>query len=145
MSAPVPQKQIRGIRQGINSGSVLGRKSAGVGPVEEITANDLAQSVINTGQVVTTGGQNPQEWTAGGVNTIGTGLSINATGTISNTETQEWSAGTVEAVGTGLEIVGDTLVATATAGNGMLPLVNGDLPGPSLIADPYGQCIGVAL
>jgi hypothetical protein len=28
---------------------------------------------------------------------------------------------------------------------GMLPLVSGDLPGPSLIADGSGQCIGVPL
>ena len=29
--------------------------------------------------------------------------------------------------------------------SGMLPLVSGDLPGPSLIADASGQCIGVPL
>ena len=28
---------------------------------------------------------------------------------------------------------------------GVLPLVNGDLPGPALIADPLGQCVGVPL
>lgn len=28
---------------------------------------------------------------------------------------------------------------------GMLPLVNGDLPGPALVADGLGQCIGVPL
>lgn len=31
------------------------------------------------------------------------------------------------------------------AASGMLPLVNGDLPGPSLISDGAGQCIGVPL
>lgn len=30
-------------------------------------------------------------------------------------------------------------------GSGVLPLVTGDLPGPNLMADPYGQCIGVPL
>ena len=34
---------------------------------------------------------------------------------------------------------------TAAGGGGVLPLVNGDLPGPSPIADPYGQYIGVPL
>lgn len=29
------------------------------------------------------------------------------------------------------------------AGMSLLPLVNGDLPGPAAIADPYGQFIGV--
>ncbi|MDE2097514.1 MAG: hypothetical protein KGL39_09735 [Patescibacteria group bacterium] len=33
----------------------------------------------------------------------------------------------------------------AVAGSYMLPLVNGDLPGPSLMADSSGQCIGVPL
>ncbi|HUY05000.1 MAG TPA: hypothetical protein VMV33_17110 [Rhodocyclaceae bacterium] len=36
---------------------------------------------------------------------------------------------------------GDVSVATAI----YAPLVNGDLPGPTLVADPYGQCIMVAI
>lgn len=48
---------------------------------------------------------------------------------------------------------GDALVWSASnkawepspASGAMLPLVNGDLPGPSLIADGTGQCIGVPL
>lgn len=28
-------------------------------------------------------------------------------------------------------------------GGGLLPLTTGELPGPVLVADPYGQCIGV--
>jgi hypothetical protein len=31
------------------------------------------------------------------------------------------------------------------SGGAILPLVNGDLPGPSLMADIVGQCIGVPL
>ena len=34
---------------------------------------------------------------------------------------------------------------TGPSGGSMLPLVTGDLPGPVLIADGFGQCIGVPL
>ncbi len=37
------------------------------------------------------------------------------------------------------------VLITSSGGGAMLPLVNGDLPGPALVADPSGQCIGVPL
>lgn len=51
-----------------------------------------------------------------------------------------WLVGLVTALGSGLKLTGSTLKAT-----GMLPLVNGTLPGPVLMADGLGQCIGVPL
>jgi hypothetical protein len=166
MSAP--PKQIRGIRQGIRSGTVLGRKSAGTGAVEEITIGELANRVIATGGVVTTGAANPQQWTAGPVSSLGANITISEDVL---EVAQEWNAGTVGAIGTGLTLssgtlsvagaIGEWSAGTVTAlaasltlssgtlavtnANGMLPLVNGDTPGPSLMADPYGQCIGVFL
>lgn len=47
------------------------------------------------------------------------------------------------------KIATTAFVAAAVSGGGgggaMLPLVNGDLPGPALVADANGQCIGVLL
>lgn len=188
-----PNKQIRGIRQSIGAGSVLGRKSPGVGAVEEVTVAELTTAIINTGQVLTSGGSNPQEWTAGKVGGVSPGLTVTAgeliadwqittivaalganitinsgtlevaqewqagtvtslgsnvsivAGTLEVTSVpQEWEAGTVTALGPNLSISGTTLEVSLPAG-GVLPLVNGDLPGPSLIADPSGQCVGVPL
>lgn len=209
MSAPT--KQIRGIRQGIRAGSVLGRRSPGTGAVEEITLGDLVTSVVSTGQVITSGGANPQNWTAGKVGTIAPGITVTAgtlvpdwqagtvtvlgpgitlvSGTLSATGAiDEWQAGTVVAVGAHLSINSGTLNVSGISPvpNGMLPLVNGDpltemlmnvpgprdpahailarsggrvpydaifttdpgspIPtGPGIIADPYGQMIGVPL
>lgn len=52
---------------------------------------------------------------------------------------------------TSLNFVGANIAATAVGNdvtvtdNGMLPLCNGDLPGPGIMADGLGQCIGVVL
>jgi hypothetical protein len=52
---------------------------------------------------------------------------------------------------TSFNFVGAAIIATAVGNdvtvtsNGMLPLVNGDLPGPAFITDGSGQCIGVPL
>lgn len=51
--------------------------------------------------------------------------------------------------GTGITIASTsssiTISATGSASNGMLPLVTGEIPGPVLIGDGTGQCIGVPL
>jgi hypothetical protein len=59
--------RIRGIRQSIRQGSFLGRTAAGVGPAEEVTTGALVNAVVASGQVLTSGGGNPQQWTAGRV------------------------------------------------------------------------------
>lgn len=46
-------------------------------------------------------------------------------------------------VGTGLALSASTLIATARSA--VLPLVNGDIPGPGIISDPNGQCVGVPI
>lgn len=48
------------------------------------------------------------------------------------------------AAGDGVAINNGTLTVTATTGI-YAPLVNGDLPGPTLIADSVGQCIMVQI
>lgn len=205
----VPPIKVRGIRQTVPTGYMLGRISSGSGEVELIPLRDIAQSVgmvlinsIGPVAIQTTGsgisntaGTLSVEWNAGTVNALGTGLGINSgtlnpnwragtiialgtalvinsgtlnvvdadqwlagtvtaigtnlainSGTLNVTSApQEWTAGSVTAVGSNLAISSTTLEFTGTAPNGMLPLANGDLPGPALLADPYGQCIGVAL
>src|ERR1700677_3636778 len=54
-----PNKQIRGIREPIASGTVLGRTSGGMGATEQISISELTDAIINTGKVITTGGINP--------------------------------------------------------------------------------------
>lgn len=57
----------------------------------------------------------------------------------------------IVASATSMNFVGVGITATASGSsvtvvvNGMLPLVNGDLPGPAFITDGFGQCIGVPL
>lgn len=50
----------------------------------------------------------------------------------------------IDFVGAGIAAVAAGSAVTVTV-NGMLPLVNGDLPGPAFITDGFGQCIGVPL
>lgn len=82
---------------------------------------------------------------------VGSGLSLATNGTL--------SLGTVAAeslLGNGTTVGAEpTSVAVASwlhwenastlASQAFLPLVNGDTPGPLLIADPSGQCIGVPI
>ncbi len=101
--------QVRGIRQGINSGVVLGRKSPGVGATEQLSISDLTTAIVNTGQVITSGGANPQQWTAGAVASVSGGLSV-AGGVL----TDEWNAGTVTSIGAGLTLIGGNLATALT-------------------------------
>lgn len=101
--------QVRGIRQGIASGTVLGRKSPGIGATEQLNISDLTTAIINTGQVITSGGMNPQQWTAGAVAAVSGGLSITA-----GTLTDEWNAGTVTSVGAGLTLISGNLATALT-------------------------------
>ena len=166
-------KAIRGIRQSIASGYVLGRTAPGVGAVGPVHMSNLAQQLAATGTFVTQGGASPEEWTAGDVGALGAGLTINS-GTLTVTfPAQEWTAGDVGALGAGLTINSGTLTVTFpaqewTAGNvtaigptlmlalGTLnavnlashiwaPTVNGDLPGPTLISSPRGECVMVPI
>lgn len=40
---------------------------------------------------------------------------------------------------------GDTVAAPSVSGSAVLPLVTGDTPGPVLIHDEDGQCVGAPL
>lgn len=123
MSAPVASIAIRGIRQSIPNGHVLGRISQGSGDVEVIPLASLGFSMtpvltqtVGPVQIKTAGagitntnGTLSVEWNGGTVGALGTGLSINS-GTLS----PNWRAGTVTALGTNLSITSGTLNASST-------------------------------
>jgi hypothetical protein len=143
---------------------VLGRSTAGAGPGEELTIHTIldwigsAQGDIlfrdastwnvlapsTDGFLLTTHGAaaNPT-WTAPGTAVNMTVKDEGATLTATPTSMNFVGAGVVATV------VGNDVTVTIAGGGGssagMLPLVSGDLPGPSLIADAVGQCIGVPL
>ena len=125
MTAVVPNKTVRGIRESIPSGYYLGRTSSGTGPVELISGALLAQGVdasiagAGGGQTVlnikTSGngitnaaGTFEVEWNAGEVDVIGTGLSIVAGGG-TNTLEANWQLGDVTNLNTGLTLSAGTL------------------------------------
>ena len=58
------------IRTPIPSGYFLGRTSAGTGVVEAVHIKDLATQIVATGIAQGTGGSNPPQWAAGGVNAL---------------------------------------------------------------------------
>jgi hypothetical protein len=144
---------------------ILARNTAGAGPGEELTIDTILDwigsaqgdilfrdaSVWNVlapttdGYLLTTHGAaaNPT-WTAPPV--IPSAITIKDEGaTLTATPTS------IDFVGAGVvaTAVGNAVTVTIAGGSGssagMLPLVSGDLPGPSLIADAFGQCIGVPL
>jgi hypothetical protein len=92
----VLKRAIRGIRDSIPSGYMLGRVSAGNGPAELIHVSTLGQVITAAG---TGGGGSsaPAEWNAGSVTVLAGGLSVSG-GTLDVTVAQEWSAGTVTAL-----------------------------------------------
>lgn len=192
---------IRGIRQTLPSGFLLGRFSAGNGQAELVSPADAFHSMASliwaasgppaihtSGAGITnTDGTLSVEWNGGTVDALGSGLLISSTtlsanwrlgtvtvlsgltltsGTLAVTAApQQWNAGTVTALGTNLSITGTTLnvheiwnagtvstigdnvtltAGTLSASAPLLPLCNGD-PGPVLMDDGNGQCIGVPI
>jgi hypothetical protein len=131
------QQNMTRIRQSIPQGYFLGRLSAGVGPVEAIDPASLASHIVSTGIAAGSSGSG-QQWSAGTVGALDPSLVI-----INGTLTVTALAG-VTSLGSGLSIVGGTtLEAAGGSGHIYAPAVNGETPGPGLLADPTGQCIMV--
>ena len=140
MTIIVPNKTVRGIRDSIPTGHVIGRLSSGTGapeliPIKGVLSGAVGAALATAGQIGPTGptGATGPTGPTGATGARGATGATGATG----------SAGATGATGpTGL--TGAT-GATGPSATGVLPLVNGDLPGPSLIADALGQCIGVPI
>ena len=81
----------------------------------------------------------------------GSGTPIGGSGTITVAAHSLFgNAGTIASTGISIAIgAGLTLASSgtlsATGGGIYAPLINGDLPGPTLIADPFGQCVMVQI
>jgi hypothetical protein len=97
---------VRGLRQSIPSGTVLGRTEGGFGPARAITLAEITNHVITTGKVISSGGAIPQQWEAGSVNSLATGLSLSAGTLISN-----YQAPPLAAIGAGLSLSAGTLTS----------------------------------
>lgn len=122
--------------------------------VGKLQGNPVANTAPSDGNVLTwvnaDGKWEPKPPATGGtVTSVGTGTGltggpITGSGTISATLATAGAVGIVKPDGTTITVDGSgTISAVGGGGGSMLPLVNGDTPGPALIADPYGQCIGV--
>lgn len=154
MSA-LPDISIRGIRQTIPSGYVLGRTSSGSGPAQLIPfnalTNQMASSIISitigslttsgNGITITNGSTLSVEWNAGTVGHLGTGLALTGgtltpnwqvavvtnLGTITNGATVEINSGTLSVVIPGQEWTAGAVSALGTNASGTLSISGGTL------------------
>lgn len=156
----MPLKKItRTTSQQVPSGYVLGRASKGVGPTELLNLRDLqglgiASKQDAAGGLVTIADGDLLANTSGGVSVpVATSLTAlldhvlgTAEGDIIYRGPSVWL---VLAAGTPGQLLQTKGVAAppqwSTIIGGVLPLVNGDTPGPVAIADSVGQFIGVPL
>ncbi len=131
-----PAQKIFAHRTSIPAGYLLGRQSAGNGDVELIpiptfpTVAQVANTTIPTGAATSgdVSGNLPGPLTVKGLQGIPISTDTPTMGQVLEYDGVEWEP--------------TTLAAPATA-RSLMPLVNGDLPGPAPIADGRGQYIGV--
>jgi len=148
MATKPPNIAVRGIRASMPSGFLLGRLDKGNGPTQLISFRSLQTFIAGLASAIKNivGG-------TGITVTNGDGISGDPTITLADTAVTPGSYGDATHVGAftvdqqGRLTAASSVLISASGGGGgsMLPLVSGDLPGPSLIADASGQCIGVPL
>lgn len=167
--------KVRGIRQTIAAGYILGRVGLTPGPAQAIrigamlqgsaagaairahqtdntingTAVQVDDTVLLTDKVLLQYILANDDWEYKSLSAVLDGIS-STRGTILYRNATIWVALPPGTAGYVLQTGGagadPSWVAQSGGGGGaMLPLANGDLPGPSLIADDVGQCIGVSL
>ena len=143
MTIIVPNKTVRGIRDSIPTGHVIGRLSSGTGapeliPIKGVLSGAVGAALATAGQIGPTGptGATGARGATGATGSTGATGPTGATGSTGATGPTGATGSTGATGATG---------ATGPSATGVLPMVNGDLPGPSLIADGKGQCIGVSI
>lgn len=139
-------KRIRGIRDPIPGNTVVGRLGTSSGDAGPIALKELMTTTEATAAIVS---QQPKSAnptaTAGPAAVDGTALTFMTSDSAPAVQTATTGQlGLVQPDGTTILISAGVLSAAASS-SGTLPLVNGDLPGPALVADTDGQCIAVPL
>lgn len=123
MANKIPDIAIRGIRQAIPSGYVLGRTKGGSGQPHLIPITDIHGTPGAPGAPGTNG--------TNGTN--GVGVPVGGT------------AGQVLAKIDGTDYNTHWVAQSGGGSGGVLPLVTGELPGPVFMNDGAGQTIGVPI
>lgn len=142
----IPNIRVRGVRQSVPSGYILGRISPGDGPAELIplstaqqhlaasvpatAAGEWTAGAVNALDALTiNNGTLTAEWQSGTVDVLGPNLTL-AAGTLNAvTQPQEWNAGNVTLVGTGLTLVGEVLsLVGGEAGTGLFSGILSGVP-----------------
>lgn len=138
-------KRIRGIRDPIPGNTVVGRLGTSLGDAGPITIKELLTTSEATSVIV---GQEPKS--ANPTATAGPAAVDGAAPTFMTSDSAPavqiattGQLGLVQPDGTTITISSGVISAIGSAGT--LPLVNGDTPGPALMADTDGQCIAVPL
>lgn len=137
-------KKIRGIRDPIPGNTVVGRLGTSLGDPHAISIKELMTTSEATAAIVA---QEPKSAnptaTAGPVAVDGTAPTFMTSDSAPAVQVATTGQkGLVQPDGTTITIASGVISASPT---GTLPLVNGDTPGPALVADPDGQCIAVPL
>lgn len=142
------KQKIRGIRGPIPPGYVLGRTGTGNGDVGLVRL-DKYSTVAYVQQYVQSVVPVSANPTATASDTAVNGTATTFMTSDSAPAVQKASAaqfGLAKVDGTTITAAGGVISAVSTGGGGaMLPLTNGDLPGPGIMTDDKGQCIGVPL
>lgn len=138
-------KRIRGIRDPIPGNTVVGRLGTSSGDAGPIALKELMTTTEATAAIVS---QQPKSAnptaTAGPVAVDGTAPTFMTSDSAPAVQVATaGQKGLVQPDGTTITI--SSGVISAASGSGTLPLVNGDTPGPALVADTDGQCIAVPL
>lgn len=139
-------KKIRGIRDPIPGKTVVGRLGTSLGDAGPISIKELMTTSEATSAIVAQvpKSANPSA-TAGPVAVDGTAPTFMTSDSAPAVQVATTSQkGLVQPDGTTITIAAGVISAVSSGGF-MLPLVNGDTPGPTIMADPDGQCIGVPL
>lgn len=139
-------KRIRGIRDPIPGNTVVGRLGTSLGDAGPISIKELLTTSEATAAIVA---QEPKSAnptaTAGPVAVDGTAPTFMTSDSAPAVQVATTGQkGLVQPDGTTITIAAG-VISAVSSNNGTLPLVNGDTPGPALVADPDGQCIAVPL